>query len=380
MIKSKRILIYTAIILAIVGGVMGIKEIFKAEKVNKAENLQKQYKMPLEDEKHEGTWIQWPHNYTYGKGYMENVQDIWIEITKALCRNENVHIIVYNEKEKNEVEKLLKENTVNIDNVNFYEYKTDDVWVRDNGPIFAYDNTNELTILDFGFNGWGKKEPFKKSNSIPKKIGEDLGLKVIDLNGIVLEGGSYEMDGSGSFLATRSSIVNDNRNAGLSEKEIEEYLSKVYGIRNFIWLDGVIGLDITDFHIDGFARFLNDKKIITLNDTDLEKWGLKSSDRSILLNAKNSLGEKYIYEYLPLTKENVTLKDGTQLDYPGSYLNYYVANGVVIVPNYNDENDKVANSIIKGIYKDREVIGIDVRELYKEGGMIHCITQQQPVK
>lgn len=357
-----------------------MKEIFKVEKENKAQRLQKQYRMPLEDEKHEGTWLQWPHNYTYGKGYKEKVQDIWIEITKALSRNEKVHIIVYNKKEKTLVETLIKENNINMDNIDFHEYKTDDVWVRDNGPIFAYDNNKELTILDFGFNGWGKKEPFKKSNTIPNTIGGDLGLKIIDLNDLILEGGAYEMDGSGSFLATRSSIVNDNRNAGLSEKEIEKYLSKVYGIKNFIWLDGVVGLDITDFHIDGFARFLNDKKIITLNDADLEAWGLNSSDRNILLNAKNSLGDKYTYEFLPLTNKNVTLKDGTQLDYPGSYLNYYVANGVVIVPNYNDENDEIANSIIKGIYKDREVIGIDVRELYKEGGMLHCITQQQPVK
>jgi len=338
------------------------------------------YSMPLEEEKHEGTWLQWPHNYTYGKGYKENLQDIWVKMTKALTTGENVHIIAYNQKEEKEIQKLLVNADVDMKHVDFYLYPTDDVWVRDNGPIFAYDQKNELTILDWGFNGWGKKEPYKKSDVIPQRISNDLGFKLVNLNKVVLEGGAIEFDGSGTSLATRSSVINNNRNANLSEKEIEDYLYDVYGITNPIWLDGVKGEDITDCHIDGFARFLDEETIVTLKDADLIDWGLKKSDREILLNAKNAKNKPYTYEYLPLTKQNVRLKNGQSLGYKGSYLNYYVANSVVLVPNYNDPNDKVANDLIQKLYPNRRVIGIDVRELYKEGGMIHCVTQQQPIE
>lgn len=338
------------------------------------------YSMPLEEEKHEGTWLQWPHNYTYGKGYKEDIQDIWVNMTKALTIGENVHIIAYNQKEEIAIRKLLVNAGVNMKKVDFYQYPTDDVWVRDNGPIFVYDEKDELVILDWGFNGWGKKEPYKKSDKIPQRISKDLGFKLINLNEVILEGGAIEFDGNGTSLATRSSVTNENRNAHLSEKEIEDYLYDIYGITNTIWLDGVKGEDITDFHIDGFARFLDEETIVTLNDTELKDWGVKKPDRNILLNAKNAKNKRYNYEFLPLTKQNVRLKNGENLGYKGSYLNYYVANSVVLVPNYNDPNDKVANKILQKLYPNRKIVGIDVRQLYKDGGMIHCVTQQQPIE
>lgn len=188
-----------------------------------------------------------------------------------------------------------------------------------------------------------------------------------------------ELDGSGTFLATKSSIINKTRNPGMTQCEIEEYIKKYYGVEKFIWLDGVVGIDITDFHIDGFAKFYDDTTLITLNKRDLRDCGLSNSDSNKLLSATNSKGEKYEQVYLPLTKNNVKLKNGKNLGYQGSYMNFYIGNEVVLVPNYNDVNDKVANEIIQDLYPDREVIGIDIRELYKDGGMIHCVTQQQPI-
>ncbi|MEG1408842.1 MAG: agmatine deiminase family protein [Terrisporobacter sp.] len=360
-----------------------ILTMMKFSKAYEAQGMTKEdeqiYYMPLEDEEHEGTWLQWPHSYTYGKSYQNNIEDIWIKMTKSLVKGENVHIVAYNNKERDKIEKLLKKENVDMNYVDFYVYENDDVWIRDNGPIFVYDENDELVILDWGFNGWGKKEPYKKSNQVPKKISEDLEVKNISLDEVVLEGGAMELDGNSTFLATKSSIINNNRNKNLSQKEIEDYISKYYDVEKFIWLDGVVGLDITDFHIDGFAKFYDESTIITLDKRGLIDWGLKTKDINTLLNSTNINGEKYEHVYLPLTKNNVKLKNGKNLGYQGSYMNFYIGNEVVLVPNYNDENDKIANEIIQDLYPDKEVKGIDIRQLYKDGGMIHCVTQQQPI-
>lgn len=336
------------------------------------------YYMPAEDKEHEGTWLQWPHSYTYGKAYQNRIEEIWGKMTRYLSSGENVHIIAYNDKEKNRIEKLLEKENIDVRNIDFYIYENDDVWVRDNGPIFVYHEKNKLTILDWGFNGWGKREPYKKSDKIPSKISSDLGIRSINLNGIVLEGGAMELDGKGTFLATKSSIINKNRNKDLNQSEIEEYIRQYYGVEKFIWLDGVVGLEITDFHIDGFVKFYNQSKVITLDKEGLRDWGVSEKDIKVLLNLTNANQEKYDYIYLPLTKNNVKLKNGKNLGYKGSYLNFYIGNKAILVPNYNDSNDEIANEIIQKLYPDREVIGIDIRELYKDG--IHCVTQQQPIE
>ena len=343
------------------------------------ENTAILYVMPEETAEHEGTWLQWPHNYNYGEDYKEEIQSVWIEMTRGLIKGENVHIIAYNETEKAQIISLLTSENISLDRVDFYLYETDDFWIRDNGPIFVFDNGDNLMITDWAFNGWGEKMKFTKCDIIPDKVSVDIAIPRIDLSSMVLEGGSVEIDGDGTFMATRSSITNENRNPNLTEKQIEITLKENLGVSNFIWLDGVYGSDdITDYHIDGFAKFHDSKTIVCLNQTDLTTWGITSKDRSTLLEAKNKNGEAYKYVYLPLTQNNVVTKWGENIGYEGSYVNYYIGNKVVLVPNYNDPNDAVANTIIQGLFPEREVIGIDVRNLYHGGGMIHCITQQQP--
>ncbi|MGE7941629.1 agmatine deiminase family protein [Lysinibacillus xylanilyticus] len=337
------------------------------------------YTMPDESSKHEGTWLQWPHSFTYGKDYEEKVEPIWIEMTAALSEGENVHIIAYDEYEKNYIYDLLYAEGINMDKIDFYIVPTDDVWARDTAPIFVYDKNNNMKLMDWGFNGWGKKTPYKKDALIPSALSKQLGMGRINLTSVVLEGGAFELDGNGTFLSTHSAVTNKNRNPHLSKSEIEEYIEENLGATNFIWLDGVPNLDITDFHIDGFAKFYDKSTIITLRQDDLDEWGVSNKDIQTLMNAKNAFNEPYQYVYLPISKNNVILDNGKNLEYKGSYVNFYIANTVVLVPNYNDPNDKIANDIIQKLYPDRKVIGIDVRELYKDGGMIHCVTQQQPV-
>ncbi|MCR8642956.1 agmatine deiminase family protein [Paenibacillus sp. N1-5-1-14] len=337
------------------------------------------YTMPDESSKHEGTWLQWPHNYTYGYGHKENLESIWTQMASALSVGENVHIIAYNKAEKDYIYDLLYDEGVNMDKIDFYIVPTDDVWARDTAPIFVYDKDNNLKLMDWGFNGWGKKTPYKKDAAIASKLSKQLGMERINLTDVVLEGGAFELDGNGTFLSTRSAVTNKNRNPKLSEADIEKVIGKNLGATNFIWLDGVRGLDITDFHIDGFAKFHNKSTLITMNKEDLEEWGVTNKDINTLLNAKDASGKPYQIVNLPITRNNVVLDNGKKLGYRGSYINYYIGNNVVLVPNYNDPNDKIANDAIQKLYPDRKVIGIDVRELYKDGGMIHCVTQQQPI-
>jgi agmatine deiminase len=336
--------------------------------------------MPEETVIHEGTWLQWPHHYTYGTYYRNSLDETWVKMTSALVTSENVHIVAYNETEKERIIALLDDADIPLSNIDFFIHQTNDVWIRDNGPMFVYDENNELTILDWGFNGWGYDTPYSKCDKIPESISADIEIPVIDLNAVVLEGGAIEHDGNGTMIATRSSVTHSSRNPNLTEGQMEEYISTYMGISNFIWLDGLYGSEITDMHIDGFLRFVNENTLLTLNEQDLQYWELSSDDVNTIQNARNIHGEAYSLVTVPLTKNNVRTANGMQLNYKGSYCNYYVANTVVLVPNYSDPNDGIANSIIQELYPTRTVIGIDVRNLYEYGGMVHCVTQQQPIK
>lgn len=337
------------------------------------------YTMPEESAPHEGTWLQWPHQYQYGINYRDDLDATWVAMTKSLSTSEKVHIVAYNTNEKNRITTLLQNAGVSLSAIDFKIYKTDDVWVRDNGPIYVKDKNNQLVIQDWGFNGWGEKADFKNCNTIPAQIAADQNTTVVDLNAIMInEGGAVEIDGKGTLLATKSSILNSNRNPGMSQAQAEAIFKKYLGVSNFIWLNGKAGKEITDMHIDGFARFGNDNTIVTMSEDDLLYWEVPEGDIPTLYNSKDLKGKKYNFLKLPLTQNKVVTTYGKKLGYKGSYVNYYIGNTVVLVPNYNDPNDAVANQLIQSLYPNRKVIGIDVRNLYANGGMIHCVTQQQP--
>jgi len=337
------------------------------------------YTMPEESEEHEGTWLQWPHEYQYGVTYRNRLDATWVAMTQALVGSEKVHVVAYDQTERARITDLLIAAGVPLSNVDFKIYPTDDVWVRDNGPIYVKDKAGNLVVEDWGFNGWGKKAQFSKCNVIPSKVAADQGKSLVDLNAIMTnEGGSFEIDGQGTLMACKSSILNSNRNSGMTQAKAEEIFTKYLGVTNFIWLDGMAGLEITDMHIDGFARFGNATTIVTMEQSSLLEWEVKQDDIDKLFASKNKNKTAYTFIKLPLTQNNVVTTYGKNLDYKGSYVNYYIANNRVLVPNYNDPNDAVANAQIQALYPTRTVVGIDVRNLFANGGMIHCVTQQQP--
>jgi agmatine deiminase len=336
------------------------------------------YTMPAETGQHEGTWLQWPHNYTYPPYWREDLEPSWIEMTKELQTGEKVHIIAYDENEKNHIIQVLNDAGVGLTNVDFFVHPDNDVWVRDNGPVFVFDEDGFMFILDWGFNGWGGDAPYELCDSIPVFVSGDIDIPFVDLSMMVLEGGAMEIDGNGSMMATKSSILNPDRNPFLTQSQVEEYLTINLGVTNFIWLEGVPGLEITDMHIDGFARFNDSTTIVCMDSLDLIYWEVPPSDINTLFNSINVNGDTYNYVYLPLTANDVVTTYGQHLGYKGSYVNYYIGNDVVLVPKYNDPNDDFAIAVLQSLFPSRTVVGIDVRNLYSQGGMIHCVTQQQP--
>jgi agmatine deiminase len=338
--------------------------------------------MPDETAPHEGTWLQWPHHYTYGVTHRNQVEPSWIAMTKTLILSEKVHIVAYNSTEVQRIKNVLTAAGVSLAKVDFVIRKSDDYWVRDNGPIFVRDLFDgRQKISDWGFNGWGYDAPYYKDNTVPIGIATARQIPRIDLNELVLEGGSVEVDGDGVLMATRSSILEPDRNPGWTQQEVESYLTEILGVTKFIWLDGQDGgwQDITDTHIDGFARFGHPGTIVTMSQQDLAYWGLSTQDINRLYAARDIANQPYNRVILPLTRNNVRTTYGYNVGFKGSYVNFYVSNGHVLMPTYGDPNDAVAKQILQTAFPDRTVVGIDCRNMYRWGGMVHCVTQQQPL-
>lgn len=347
------------------------------------------YRFPAEDSPHEGTWLCWPHDRSTvefempegSTSYRDDMEDAWVAMTKALHTGEIVHIIAYNEEEQAHIEGLLTAENVDMSQIDFFLCETDDVWVRDTGPIFVLDEDGQPVIANFTFNGWGGKQEATKDNAIPQAVADAYGFDIVQIPELVLEGGAVDVDGAGTLMASKSSIINKNRNPGKSQEEIESILSKYLGIENFLWIKGSAGEDITDAHIDGTARFINDHQIFICSKREYAWLFEHDPDRKdwlVFENAKNARGEDYELVHLPLTR-TLLRSYGKNLGYYGMYVNYYIGNEVVLVPQYGDDNDELALEIIGKAYPGREIVGIDCSKIVYYGGMVHCVAQQQPM-
>ena len=233
-----------------------------------------------------------------------------------------------------------------------------------------------LWPVDFTFDGYGNAiEPayYAKDAEIAANVAALKGFECIDID-MVLEGGSVEVDGKGTLIAAKSCVVGSERNSGMKVKEVEKYLKKYYGVTNIIWIDGLKNEDITDGHIDACVKFANGNKLVTLPHDDF-MWYCSETERDwkTVTNAVNAEGEPYEIVEIPLTE---TFYE--ELEDYGCYLNYYVGNEVVLVPVYGDVNDQLALDIIADLYPTRQVVGINCLTLSLFGGMVHCVTQQQP--
>jgi agmatine deiminase len=354
------------------------------------------YRMPAEWESHDTVWLQWPDTGMRGTpSYARKLQSTWLEMSSILCDHVNVSIAAANADVADDVGHDCARFGTNMARVEVHVMPLDDVWVRDNGPIFVRSLGGELVATEWNFNGWGEEAASKdRDRQVPSVIAGLCGLK-LKTGGIVTEGGAIEVNGSGTLMATRSSILNPNRNPGKSQREVEFALSELLGVTNFVWLSGAppnvcykLG-DATDFHIDLVARFVG-RNVVLANYTEDHNDPRKPyMDRHIaeLKSAADETGASL--EVIPIPAPNMlsvsTVRfSGVDLNIaPGaatnaSYSNYLVTNGLVLVPVYGRPEDIRAKAILKEHFPDREVIGISAISLTEQGGAIHCVTQQQP--
>jgi agmatine deiminase len=350
------------------------------------------YYMPAEWEPHEGTWLIWPHEDTH-KDSQLHLEHLWLEMTMVLCEHETVHMIVPDERRWDHLHHQIRFYGIDESNLDIHMIDNDDVWVRDCGPIFLVNDQGEKAVTTWHFNGWGERYPFKKDCLVPSMVAEKLGLPLFS-GPITLEGGAIEVNGKGTLIATRSSIINPNRNPDVSQGEIEKGIKDYLGIENIIWLTGasrefcdLVGSD-TDLHVDGYARFTEESTVLyswTEDESNLFYPVLKQH-LAELEKAMTASGKPLTLVCLPKPKNEMysTLYSSTRPPFDsvrslGTYANFYVANSVVLVPLYGDVNDANAKRIIAELFPDREIIGIPAWATAERGGMMHCVTQQQPL-
>lgn len=338
---------------------------------------EKGFYFPAEWEQHESTWLSYPHNENSWPGKIQTIFPAYHDFIATLAKSEKVHINIMNEAMRAHVNQQLLDKNVDMGQIYFHYFPTNDAWIRDHGPAFVINpRLGEKAIVDWRYNAWGGKYPAEMDNEIPGRIAEYLGLNRYVSN-LVMEGGSIDVNGKGTLITTSACLLHENRNAQYSQGEIEEYLGDYYGVEKIIWLGEGIEGDDTDGHVDDITRFVNEDTVITVvepNENDPNHIPLK--DNLKLLNkARLHNGKQMNVVELPMPTP--LYYEGQRL--PASYANFYIANNAVIVPTYKNVNDDRALRILETCFPDRQIVGIDSTEIIWGLGSFHCLSQQEPL-
>lgn len=335
--------------------------------------------MPAEWAKHEATWLTYPKNPDSWPGKIETIYPSYHLFVKTLAEGEMVHINVDDERMLDHVRTELDKIGTNMQNVSLHIIPSNDAWCRDHGPAFLLNrNGGSRAIVNWNHNAWGGKYPYEQDTEVPVRIFEELGEAKFKLfsPGIVMEGGSIDVNGCGDLLTTTSCLLNPNRNPHLDQDQIEQYLRGYYGVDNIIWLgDGIVG-DDTDGHVDDLSRFISEDTIITAVEEDSwdENYEPLQKNLSMLKRCRLANGKQPNIVELPMP--DVVFYDNQRL--PASYANFYIANGKVIFPTYRCLADNEAAYILEACFPDREIIGIDSTDIIWGLGSFHCLSQQMP--
>jgi len=334
------------------------------------------FSMPAEWEPHDACWMAWPDNpHTFPQ--LEAVRDTYTRFITALNPSDFVELLVPDEKTGEQVIRSLGHSPAADARVRVHVAEYADVWFRDYGPTFVVNYpTRTSAMVHWDFNAWGEKyEDLIRDKEIPLRMNRWLGLPLFS-PGIILEGGSIDVNGRGTVMTTRSCLLNPNRNPRLSETELEEMLVEYLGVEKVIWLPGGITGDDTDGHIDDVARFTGPSTVVCAYEDNPgdENYTVLRENYETLCQASDQDGSPLTVVKLPLPGE---VTDGERR-YPASYTNFYIGNTRVIVPVFDDPNDKAALRIIGSLFPGREIIGIEARALVEGCGAFHCVTQQQP--
>jgi len=338
------------------------------------------YRMPAEWEPHAGTWFTWPRPDGISfPGKFDTVPAVYAELIRRLVQAEDVNINVWNQEMEEGARRLLRAEKTPLERVSFHHFPAYEPWCRDHGPVFLARNVTgrrERAVVDWGYNAWGGKyPPFDLDDAIPQHVARLRQLPLFS-PGIVLEGGSIEVNGRGTLLTTASCLLHPNRNPLLAKSQIEKYLCDYLGVGQVLWLaEGIVG-DDTDGHIDDLARFLNPTTIAAAVEEDPSdaNYAILQANLEQLRHTRDLEGRSFRIVELPMP--GLVEHVGQRL--PASYANFYIANGIVLAPTYRHKNDRVALEILQREFPGRRVIGVDSTELIWGLGSFHCLTQQEP--
>lgn len=333
--------------------------------------LEKGFVMPAEWGLHEATWTCWPFDDDMWFGYLNKVRDEFAELVKTIAKFEPVHLLVRDKEAKESAIKKIN----NLNNISIHEIPLDDIWFRDNGPIFVK-NQNNVSFVKWEFNSWGQKYNWELDNLAPFYVSQFLNMNYFQSD-IIMEGGSLEVNGNGIALTTKQCLLSKMRNPNLSEKEIESNLKNYLGIEKVIWLNNGLEGDHTDGHIDTIVRFVDEKTIVysLTDDKHDPNYNTMMENFEILQSATDLNGKPFTLIPLVLPKNRMDIA-GKRL--PCTYANFYIGNEFVVVPTYHDPNDAIALKTLEKLFHNRKIIGLSSQEIIKGGGSFHCVTQQQP--
>jgi agmatine deiminase len=331
------------------------------------------YRLPAEWEPHRATWLAWPRNRETWPGNFDRIPPVWAQLVRTLAACEPVQILAGGEEVMDQARAMVGQ----VDGVTLHDVPTNDAWIRDYGPIFLVGPSGaKPALVDWRYNAWGGKyPPFDSDDDVPRRVADVTGRHHFS-PGIVLEGGAIDGNGCGTLLAAESCLTDARRNAGLSTHDLERYLADYLGARHVVWLDGSLAGDDTDGHVDQLARFVDPSTVVAAverDPTDANFAALKANFER-LQKATDQDGRPLEVLSLPMPRP---IHDGeTRL--PASYANFYLANGLVVVPQFDDPADGQALAILSRRFPGRRICGLPAVDLVAGLGAYHCITQQEP--
>ncbi len=340
------------------------------------------FRMPAEWEPHAATWLAWPHRRSDWPGRFAPIPWVYTEIVRAVSRHEPVNLVVKGPKAQARAAAMLASVGVDPAQVSFWVLPTDRGWVRDSGPIVVVDDTGNRAVLDWHFNAWAKYPDWTLDDKLPPFAARQLGLPARQPTHrgwrVVLEGGSIDVNGRGLMLTTEECLLSktQERNPPFDRADYEAVFAEYLGVRKVLWLNRGIAGDDTHGHVDDLARFVSPTTIVTVVEADEkdENHAPLRENLERLRGMTDADGRKLEVAELPMPAPRVY--EGIRV--PASYANFYIANGVVIVPTFNDPADRVALGVLGDLFPDREVVGISCVDLVWGLGTLHCMTQQEP--
>ncbi len=345
------------------------------------------FRMPAEWERHEATWIGWPHNPTDWPGKIEPIYWVYGEIVRKLAEGERVRILVNSRKHAARARSVLKSAGVNAARAQFFEFPTNRGWTRDSGPIFVRraKKPREIAIVRFRFNAWARYPDWRKDNAVPERAARALKCPIFRAQwrgrDVVLEGGAIDVNGRGTLMTTEECLLDKKiqaRNPGFSRADTEAFLRAHLGVTNILWLGQGIAGDDTHGHVDDLCRFVGPRTVVLCREENSRDPNYRrlEENRERLKGMRLEDGGKMEVVSIPMPAP--LSFEGQRL--PASYANFYIANAAVLVPTFNDPSDRVALGILGELFHGRTVVGIHAVDLVWGLGTLHCLTQQQPAR